>query len=153
MGLQRGQIVAAVLVVCAALGYLVYSGMQETMVFYYTVSEVQSQSSEFADRPLRIAGKVVPGSIATPGQNHLHRDFVIRDGDAEILVQYRGTGVLPDTLVDDADAVVEGRLGDDGVFDATFVMAKCPSKYESEADYSKYRDSGVAASPTGATRP
>ena len=153
MGLQRGQIVAVVAIVCAALGYLVFSGIQESMVFYYTVGEVQAQQADLADRPLRIAGKVVPGSIETPGANHLHRDFVIRDGDAEILVQYRGTGVLPDTLVDDADAVVEGKLGPDGVFHATFVMAKCPSKYESEADYSKYRESGVVTSPSGATRP
>ena len=153
MGLQRGQIVAVVVIVCAALGYLVFSGMQETMVFYYTVGEVQAQHAELAERPLRIAGKVVPGSIETPGASRLHRDFFIRYGDAEIRVEYRGTGVLPDTLVDDADAVVEGKLSSDGVFHATFVMAKCPSKYESEADYSKYREAGVAASPSGATRP
>ena len=40
--------------------------------------------------------------------------------------------------------MVEGTLGADGVFHATFVMAKCPSKYEAETDLSKYREAGVA---------
>lgn len=153
MGLKRGQVVAVVVLVCAALGYLVYTGMQDTMVFYYTVSEVEARSDELVGGSLRIAGKVVPGSIETPTANHLHRDFVIRDGDAEILVQYRGRGVLPDTLVDDADAVVEGTLADNGVFHANFVMAKCPSKYESGEVYDEYRESRPAAPTAGPTTP
>ncbi len=151
MGLQRKQIIAVVVIVCAALGYLMFSGMRDTMVFYYTVSEVASQRDQLSERPLRIAGKVVPGTIEVSATDHLDREFVIHEGGSEMKVRYHG--VAPDTLVDDSDAVVEGRLGEDGVFHATFVMAKCPSKYESETDYSQYREAGVAAPPAGPTTP
>lgn len=150
MGLKRGQIVAVVLVICGALAYLVFSGMQGTMVFYYTVSEVTAQRASLTDTAVRIAGKVVPGSIVVSPSDHLDREFVIHEGGERIRVLYRG--IAPDTLVDDADAVVEGRLGEDGVFHATFVMAKCPSKYEGETDMSKYRQAGVSP-PAGATSP
>ena len=146
MGLGRKQVVIATVVVATALGYLVFSGMRDTMVFYYTVSEVMSQRDELSGTPLRIAGKVVPGTIEISQQNHLDRRFVIHEGGQTIPVVYHG--ITPDTLVDDADAVVEGTLDAEGVFQATFVMAKCPSKYESETDLSKYRDAGVARPAT-----
>ncbi len=149
MGLRRYQVVAAAVLALGALGYLVFTGMQDTMVFYYTVSEVLADTGDFEGTPLRVAGKVVPGSIEVSTTNHLDRSFVIQEGGQRIPVEYHG--VVPDTLVDDADAVVEGQLDAEGVFQATFVMAKCPSKYEGEADYEKYRDSGVVA--TGQTSP
>jgi len=143
MGLQRRQVLIAALVVCGALAYLMITGMRDTMVFYYTVSEVMQQHDALADKPLRIAGKVVPGTIVVSNSDHLDRSFVIHEGGQQITVQYHG--VTPDTLVDDADAVVEGRLGDDGIFRATHVMAKCPSKYEGSTDPERYREAGVGA--------
>ncbi len=142
MGIRRKGIVIAGLVVATALGYLIVTGMRDTMVFYYTVSEVTSQREALSDVPLRIAGKVVAGTIQVSDTNHLDRRFVIQEGGFQIPVTYHG--ITPDTLVDGADAVVEGKLGADGVFHATFVMAKCPSKYEAETDLSKYREAGVA---------
>ena len=94
-------------------------------------------------QPLRVAGKVVPGSIRISQRDHLDRRFLIAEGDRSLEVLYHG--VTPDTLVDDAEAVVEGRLGPDGVFRATQVMAKCPSKYEAETDLAKYRQAGIGA--------
>ncbi len=143
MGIRRKQVAIAAVVVASAFGYLLVTGLRDTMVFYYTVSEVTSQSESLSDVPLRVAGKVVAGTIEISDMNHLDRRFVIHEGGAEIPVAYHG--ITPDTLVDGADAVVEGKLGADGVFDATFVMAKCPSKYEGATDLSKYREAGVAA--------
>ena len=64
MGIRRKGIVIAGLVVATALGYLIVTGMRDTMVFYYTVSEVTSQREVLSDVPLRVAGKVVAGTIA-----------------------------------------------------------------------------------------
>ncbi len=146
MGLQRHQVVIAALLAIGALGYLVVTGMRDTMVFYYTVSEVIGPGATVAGSSLRVAGKVVPGTIQVSEDNHLDRTFVIHEGGSRLRVAYHG--ITPDNLVDDADAVVEGSIGDDGVFHATFVMAKCPSKYEGETDYAKYREAGVAAGQT-----
>ena len=57
----------------------------------------------------------------------------------------RGDVHLSRNAENSADAVVEGRLGDDGVFHATFVMAKCPSKYEGATDFEQYREAGTQA--------
>jgi cytochrome c-type biogenesis protein CcmE len=143
MGIRRKQVVIAALIVASALGYLIVTGMRDTMMFYYTVSEVTAQLDTLSEVPLRVAGKVVAGTIQVSESNHLDRQFVIQEGGTEIPVTYHG--ITPDTLVDGADAVVEGELGADGVFHATFVMAKCPSKYAAETDLSKYREAGVAA--------
>lgn len=143
MGLQRRQVLVAAVLICAALVYLAFTGMRDTMVFYYTVSEVLDQRAELGGTPLRVAGKVVPGTIEVSDANHLDRRFVIQEGGMELSVVYHG--ITPDTLVDDAEAVVEGRLSDAGVFEATYVMAKCPSKYEGETDYAKYREAGDSA--------
>ena len=75
----------------------------------------------------RINGKVTEGSIVrlASGQDV---SFVVSDGANDLSVRYHG--IIPDTFVDGADVVVEGRLGDDGTFDAHTLLAKCPSKYE-----------------------
>ena len=58
-------------------------------------------------------------------------DSASTDGTAELPVSYRG--LVPDTFTDqqDIEVIVEGRLGRDGVFQATDVLAKCGSRYES----------------------
>lgn len=142
VGIGRKQVVIASVAIAAALLYLVFVGMKDTMVFYYTVSEVAAQEEDLRGQPLRVAGNVVSGSIDSESTNLVHR-FLIEEGGQQLQVVY--SGMPPDTFVDESEAVVEGTLGDDGVFQANFLMAKCPSKYEAEGDYAKYREQGVAA--------
>lgn len=151
MGIQRRQVIIAGVLITAALGWLLATSMSQSMVFYYTVSEVLGQERNVVGEPLRVAGKVVPGTIRQSEEDRLVHEFVIHEGGRELPVVYRG--VAPDTFVDDAEAVVEGKLDSDGVFHATFLMAKCPSKYEGETDYSKFREAGVSVSPRSDTTP
>ena len=58
--------------------------------------------------------------------------FQMTDGDRAVPVSYRG--VIPDTFGDKGEVVVEGVYRADGIFDASFLMAKCPSKYEMSPD-------------------
>ncbi len=51
---------------------------------------------------------------------------------ADKTVTVRYTGIVPDNFKDDAEVIVTGTLGSDGVFTGTEVLAKCPSKYEAE---------------------
>jgi cytochrome c-type biogenesis protein CcmE len=142
VGVGRKQVLIVSVVIAAALLYLVFTGMRDTMVFYYTVSEVSAQADALRGQPLRVAGHVVPGSIVSVPAS-LENRFSIEEGGQRLAVVYHG--VPPDTFVDESEAVVEGTLADDGVFHATFLMAKCPSKYEAEGDYARYREQGVAA--------
>ena len=124
--------------VLATAGYLMASSISETGMYYVTPTELTTKIA--ADPSLhgvgiKLGARVVPGSIkrAAGGREYA---FVVTDGAREIPVQYRG--IAPDTFTDGVDVVVEGRMGHDGTFRATTLLAKCASRYESAPE--KYRD-------------
>ena len=113
--------------VLLSMTFLMVVGMNRPggMVYYLTVSEFMQQADP-AGGDYKINGTVSMGSIErmTTGMDVR---FVITDGSRSLPVAYHG--VIPDTFVDDAAVVVEGRL-QDGTFVAHNLLAKCPSKYE-----------------------
>lgn len=109
-------------VVAACVGYLVYSASGGTAEYYVTVAELQSHPTS-AD--VRVAGVVQNDVQRTDGG--LHVQFTEKDGTASVPVDYRGT--LPDIFRPGITVVAEGKLGTDGVFHASNVLAKCPSRF------------------------
>jgi len=96
--------------------------------YYMSVSEFMAGGAR-ADDNVRLNGKVLPGSILRePGRV----EFVMHEGGSSLPVAYEG--IIPDTFVDEADVVVQGELRTDGTFEATVLLAKCPSKYEAAED-------------------
>ncbi|HJQ19962.1 MAG TPA: cytochrome c maturation protein CcmE [Gemmatimonadaceae bacterium] len=126
---------ASILVVA---GYLMASSIRSTGVYYLTPTELQAKLS--TDPSIRSVGvklgaRVVPGSIRRePGGREYA--FHVTDGSRDVPVVYRG--IAPDTFTDGVDVVVEGRMGQDGTFHATTLLAKCASRYENAPE--KYRD-------------
>lgn len=116
-------------VIVLTLAFLGYSGFQESKAYYQTVSELYASKEVAYDRRLKVAGDVVPGSIVREGKAI---KFVISQETETLPVVYVGTDAPPDTFVDRAQAVVEGKYGRDGVFTANKMQAKCASKYEKE---------------------
>jgi len=114
--------------IVATMGFLLAVGIRGSggFAYYVTVSEFVAKRAERGDN-FRVNGKVAQGTIERlpTGQDV---SFRMTDGVASLPVRYRG--IIPDTFVDGADVVVEGVLGTDGVFEATTLLAKCPSKYE-----------------------
>jgi cytochrome c-type biogenesis protein CcmE len=124
----------ALIVACfvGVVGYLIFSGLQETTVYYHTVSEVQSGKYRQTDQGMRISGNVVPGSVERQAKS-LGLDFRISDaqGGEPLRVHYQG--VVPDNFKEGMAVVVEGKLRPgEKVFDANTILLKCPSKYEKE---------------------
>ena len=122
------KIIIAILVVVTGISYLVFAGVKETFVYYLTIDELIEKVPEVYDDKVRVSGTVVPGSI----DNDIDRSlkFKITDGDDFIDVEYKG--IVPDIFADDVEAVVEGTLNEQNVFKADLLLAKCPTKYESE---------------------
>ena len=118
-------------VILAALGWLGFVGFQESKAYYITVTEFRDLEthSDFSDKTLKIAGDVVEGSI---DRTKSPLQFAIIHEGHRLNVHYVGTAVLPDTFKDGSKAVVEGRIGANGTFEARHVEAKCASKYEAE---------------------
>lgn len=124
-------LVGAALIV-GSVGFLIAEGVKETGVYFLTPSELAAKTAadpSFYDVGLKMGAKVVPGSVRRdPSSRQI--DFVVSDGVQRYPVTYRG--LVPDTFTDanDIEVIVEGRLGRDGVFRATEVLAKCGSRYE-----------------------
>ena len=119
--------------IVAAVGFMIAQGVKETGVYFLTPTELAEKSaadSSFLNAGVKVGARVVPGSIRRD-ENSRQIDFVISDGAHEIPVTYHG--LVPDTFTDqqEIEVIVEGRLGRDGVFQATDVLAKCGSRYES----------------------
>jgi len=133
VNLRRLRFPIGIAAIVGAIGWLVLSSTASTGAYYVTVGELFAKGDTVKDRPLRVSGHVVSGSIQRETQRAELR-FQIADPsnpDKTLPVVYRHAAV-PDTFKDGAEAVVEGRVSPDGVFEAKTLFAKCPSKYESK---------------------
>ena len=128
------KIAISLVILMAAFSILVALSFRGTMVYYLTVSEFLSHPPSDLDGHFRVNGRVVPGSI-TRQTGVLGASFQMTDGNEKLPVVFRKE--LPDTFVDEAEVVVEGNMRE-GSFEAHTLLAKCPSKYESQkkANYS-----------------
>lgn len=124
--------------VLSTAGYLMASSIRETGIYFVTPTEL---SAKLAADPslhgvgIKLGARVVPGSIQRSAGGREY-NFVVTDGAKTVPVEYRG--IAPDTFTDGVDVVVEGRMGQDGTFRATTLLAKCASRYENAPE--KYRD-------------
>ena len=117
---------SAIAIIVLALGYVAWTGVQETKSYYVTIKDMRSMGDDAYSRHLRVAGNVQPGSIRQSGAN---AEFVLVEGNDSLRVVYKGAEPPPDTFKDNAQALAIGDLGKDGVFRATQLQAKCASKY------------------------
>ena len=117
---------AVIVVIIVALGYLAYTGVQDSKSYYVTIKELNGMGNGAYSKRLRVAGNVQPGSIKRQGT---HLEFLLVEQDRTLPVVYNGSEAPPDTFKDNAQALAEGKFGRDGVFRATNIQAKCASKY------------------------
>lgn len=123
---KRKQFLIAGVVLAGILGYLIYMGVQSAMMYYMSVSELLAKGDSVYAQSVRVTGKVVEGSIQEDPANMTIR-FVVADEQNSLPVVYKG--VVPDAFKPGAEVVLEGTLTPSGTFEATSLLAKCPSKY------------------------
>jgi cytochrome c-type biogenesis protein CcmE len=108
----------------AVVSALVLSAFSDNLVFFYSPSDLQSQSVA-AGRRVRIGGLVENGSVARQSDGRIA--FRVTDGKSDIAVAY--SGVMPDLFREGQGVVVEGALTQDGTFRAATVLAKHDENY------------------------
>jgi len=116
----------ATVVILLLLGYLAYTGVQDSKSYYVTISELHKMGNGAYTKRLRVAGNVQPGSIKRTGT---HVQFVLMEQDQLLSVDAVAIKKHPDTFKDDSQALADGSFGRDGVFHAKALQAKCASKY------------------------
>jgi cytochrome c-type biogenesis protein CcmE len=140
------------LLIVAAVIYLIISSTQASAQYFLTVDELNTKASSVVGRDLRVSGAVIGDSIQydpqtltlsftvahVPGDN---KEIDAQGGLAVVLheavtdpsrskMQVIYNGVKPDLLRHEAQAIMTGQLGDDGIFYAEELLLKCPTKYE-----------------------
>ncbi len=128
--LARNKFLLGGAVVLGTAGFLMAGAIKDTAVYFLTPAELQAKVLEdpgIKSTGVKVGARVVHGSVVRDASGK-QVSFDMTDGKATYKVDYRG--LIPDTFSDSVDVVVEGRLGEDGVFHATTLLAKCASRYE-----------------------
>jgi len=119
-------------VIVAALGYLVYAGVSQSVVYFVTPTELQA--APIAGKAYRLGGMVQPGSLTWTPQT-LDLTFTLSDGQGSVRVRHKGAP--PDLFAEGRGAVVEGTWTSDGYFRAGLIMAKHSEEYKAPHDSSQ----------------
>jgi cytochrome c-type biogenesis protein CcmE len=117
---------ALIVIIIGTLVWLATANVGETQTYYKTIEELKTMGDKASSKRLRVAGDVVKGSIERKGSEVA---FILSGEGQQLRVRYTGSEPLPDTFRDGAQALAEGKLGEDGVFQAGKIQAKCASKY------------------------
>lgn len=123
--------VIGIAVIVAAVGFLVYTAVDETKMYMLTVAEYVSAGNAYSGTTVRIAGRVREDSMQWDSEKR-DLEFKLNDIAGEGTVNVHYSGILPDMFAEGRDVIVEGPHSDGDVFEATTVLTSCPSKYEAE---------------------
>lgn len=121
--MSKGKLVAGGFVIVIALVFLVYKGCTLS-VPYYTIGNLISQGDSIHSRTVRVTGVIVPDSLE---QGSSCTRFTLTDGRLSMPVKYEGA--IPNTLEEGKKVTVEGVYISQGIFKASTILTKCPSRY------------------------
>jgi cytochrome c-type biogenesis protein CcmE len=148
----RSKFIIGGVVILAAVVFLIVSATQANAEYFMTIDELKAQGQSVVGRNLRISGAVVGDTIQydpqsltltfqvanVPGDN---AEIEAEGGLAAVLhaavadpnrtrMEVVYSGPKPDLLKDEAQAIMTGQVGSDGVFHADELLLKCPTKYQ-----------------------
>lgn len=132
---RRPLAIGALAVLVAAFGYLMYGGVEENLVYFLTPGELVAKGDKAIDRPVRLGGQVVPGSVQWDA-NALDLRFRVTDGTREVVVH--SSGAPPQMFRAGIGVVVEGRYGRTGVFESHSLMVKHSNEYRAPSPDEKH---------------
>ncbi len=135
---RRAILIGTCLGVLALAVGLVLMALRDSIVFFYTPSEVAEKHLDTGQR-FRLGGLVENGSLKRGEGTTV--SFVVTDKRATLPVTF--TGVLPDLFREGQGVVAEGALTSEGVFHADSVLAKHDEKYMPPEVAKKLKEQGV----------
>ena len=140
---KRTTMIAAAAAVLGLAAFLMFQVLGDTMVFFYTPSEIAAKMLKPGQR-IRLGGMVEMGTW-NKGDG-IHQDFVLTDTIKTTKVNY--SGAVPDLFREGQGAVAEGVMQTDGTFLADSVLAKHDEKYMPKELASSLKAKGVKLGKT-----
>lgn len=151
---KRSKFLVGGLLIVAAIVYLIASTTTSTSQFFYTIEELKGRGAGAVGEDVRISGAVIGDTIQYDAQSlELRFTAVNMPGDQDEIDAQGGlaqvlhrtvndpnasrldvlyVGPKPDLLQHEAQAIMDGHVGEDGVFYADTLLLKCPTRYEDE---------------------
>lgn len=123
---QRLTLALAALVTVIGAGLLAASALRDRAAYFYSPADI-AKSRPAADAAIRLGGMVVDKSIIREADGLTIR-FVVADGTFKTPVRFKG--IVPDLFREKSGVVAEGKLGADGLFVATNILAKHDENYK-----------------------
>lgn len=149
---DRGKFILGGFLILAAVVYLIVSSTFAGAQFFLTVDELIARSDTMSGKPIRVTGAVIGDSIDYNVEDLILTFTVVQmPADDELLEAEGGLaaalhaavmdptrqrlevvfyGVKPDLLRHESQAIMTGKLGEDGIFYADELLLKCPTRYE-----------------------
>lgn len=151
---NRAKFIVGGVLIIAAVIYLIISSTSASAQYFYTIEELVAKGDGVIGQNVRISGAVIGDSISYDPQSLTLRFIVAHvPGDNDEIEAQGGLaavlhaaaidpnrarleviyyGVQPDLLRDEAQAIMTGQLGSDGIFyvEDNGLLLKCPTKYE-----------------------
>ena len=129
---RKGLLIVGALVLGAVgIATLVLTNFKDATVYAKGVDQLMAEKGKWVGRSMRVEGILVKGTMKFQ-EKPCEYQFDATKGGATIHIRYASC-IKPDTLRDDMPEVgvtAEGKLLENGEFQANNVLAKCPSKYE-----------------------
>lgn len=148
----RAKFIIGGLLIVAAIIYLIVTSTQASAQYFLTVDELAGRKGSEIGRDVRVSGAVIGETVVYDAES-LKLEFTVADvpgdnseieaqgGLAKVLydavndpnrtrLQVVYIGPKPDLLRHEAQAIMTGEMGEDGVFYADELLLKCPTKYE-----------------------
>ncbi len=150
--MQRSKFLIGGVLILVAVVFLIFTSTSASAQYFMTIDELADEGPAAVGRSLKLSGAVIGDTIQydpqsltltfevahVPGDN---ADIEAQGGLAKVLhdavvdpnrnrIQVVFVGPKPDLLRDEAQAIMTGKLGEDGIFYAEELLLKCPTKYE-----------------------
>jgi cytochrome c-type biogenesis protein CcmE len=151
-GMRINKFVIGGFLILGAVVFLIWTSTAASAEYFLTIDELNAKGPGVVDKNLRVSGAVIGDSIQYDAQNlslsfevaHVPADNLAIESEgglAEVLhqavmdpsrdrIKVVYVGPKPDLLRNEAQAIMTGRMGEDGVFYAEELLLKCPTRYE-----------------------
>jgi len=128
---KKMQLGIGLAVILGAIAYVIFGGLQQAVVYFFTPQELRAKGEAIQGKPVRVGGVVEKGTLIREPQT-LTVQFILSDGKESLKVRFQG--IPPDLFGEERGAVVEGTLQPDGTFRASTIMAKHSEEYKPHKD-------------------
>ena len=126
--LKNKKFIIGAIIVLVAIGFLSVRAFAGSATYYYDVDEMVQKGASVSGETVKVRGFIDEGSVVRQAEGAT-LNFILADEGRKSKLPVVYQGVVPDTFKEGSELVCEGSLNTDGVFRATVLMPKCPSKY------------------------